>query len=260
LPYTNDLVRLAASVKIAATAGALEIPLRDACHAILKGYRATLRQGGAAIALAEDEHILQTLGIAELKAPEEFWQKLNRLPTSRRNCPSAGRKALEQALPKSIPYKLVSRTSGTGSLGQPRFVAIAEWKGGFIAREAKATVPPASAWNQEDRANKNYYNEIIDSAVRAHDPFQRVVDGWLIRRLSPDSNPIAISDWPKKRDEFNLLHSMGRETANVHIGSKRQIPKIVKHLDETESSWLYDAAKQMAKAVTKDWKEYRSKF
>ena len=85
-PYTNDLVRLAASVKIAATAGALEIPLRDACHAILKGYRATLRKGGAAIALAEDEHFLQTLGIAELKAPEDFWQKLNRLPASRRNC------------------------------------------------------------------------------------------------------------------------------------------------------------------------------
>jgi hypothetical protein len=260
MPYTNDLVRLAASVKIAATAGALEISLRDACDAILKGYRETLRQGGAAIALAEEEHFLQTLGIAELKPPEDFWDKLNRLPTSRRDCPRAARKALEQTLPKPVSYKLVSRTSGTGSLGQPRFVAIAEWKGGFIAREAKATVPSASAWDRKNSAGKNYYNEIIESAVRAHDPFQRVVDGWLIRRLSPDSNPIAITDWPKKRDEFNLLLSMGREAANVHVGSGRgQIKKVAKHLEGAETSWLYEASKQMAKAITKDWKVYRGK-
>jgi uncharacterized protein (DUF2252 family) len=60
LPYTNDLVRLAASVKIAAKAGALKISLRDACDAIMEGYRATLRKGGAPITLAEEEHFLQT--------------------------------------------------------------------------------------------------------------------------------------------------------------------------------------------------------
>jgi uncharacterized protein (DUF2252 family) len=87
LPYTNDLVRLAASVKIAAKAGLLKISLRDACDAIIEGYRASLRKGGAPITLAEQEHFLQTLGIAELKAPEDFWQKLNRLPASRRECP-----------------------------------------------------------------------------------------------------------------------------------------------------------------------------
>lgn len=257
LPYTNDLVRLAASAKIAAKVGALKISLPDACAAIMEGYRASLRNGGAPIALAEEEHCLQTLGIAELKAPEDFWQKLKRLPASRRECPPAARNALEQALPKSLPYKLVSRTAGTGSLGQPRFAAIAEWKGGCIAREAKAMVPPASAWLGNEQAGKSYYNEIIESAARAHDPFQKVVDGWLIRRLSPDSNPISISDWPKKRDEFNLLRSMGRETANVHVGSARQTKKILRHLEEMKANWLSAAAKQMAKAVLKEWKEYR---
>jgi len=257
LPYTNDLVRLAASVKIAAKADALKISLRDACDAIMEGYRATLRKGGAPITLAEEEHFLQTLGIAELKAPEDFWQKLNRLPASRRKCPLAARKALEQALPKSLRYKLVSRTAGSGSLGQPRFAAIGEWKGGCIAREAKAMVPSASAWLGDEHVGKSYYNEIIESAVRAHDPFQRVIDGWLIRRLSPDSNPISISDWPKKRDEFNLLRSMGRETANVHVGSARQIKKILRHLEEMKATWLSETAKQMARAVLKEWKQYR---
>ena len=118
-------------------------------------------------------------------------------------------------------------------------------------------VPPASAWVKYDRARKSYYNEIIESSIRAHDPFQRVVNGWLIRRLSPDSNPISISDWPKKRDEFKLLRSMGREAANVHFGSASQIKNILSHLEKVESSWLYATAKQMAKAVVKDWKEYR---
>jgi hypothetical protein len=33
-----------------------------------------------------------------------------------------------------------------GSLGQQRFVAIASWEGGHIAREAKATLPSACVW------------------------------------------------------------------------------------------------------------------
>ena len=118
-------------------------------------------------------------------------------------------------------------------------------------------VPSASAWLGDEHARKNYYNEIIESAVRARDPFQSVIDGWLIRRLSPDSNPISISDWPKKRDEFNLLRSMGRETANVHVGSARQTKKILQHLEKTNATWLSATAKQMARAVLKDWKEYR---
>ena len=142
-------------------------------------------------------------------------------------------------------------------MGQPRLAAIAEWKGGCIAREAKAVVPSASAWLSDENVGKSYYNEIIESAVRAHDPFQRVIDGWLIRRLSPDSNPISISDWPKKRDAFNLLRSMGRETANVHAGSARQQRKILRHLEEMKVAWLSTTAKQMARAVLKDWKEYR---
>lgn len=46
--------------------------------------------------------------------------------------------------------------------------------------------------------------------------FSGSVDGWLIRRLDPDSNPIDIMDLPKERDEERLLHAMGAEAANVH--------------------------------------------
>jgi len=50
---------------------------------------------------------------------------------------------------------------------------------------------------------------------------------------------------------------MGRETANVHVGSAHQIKKILRHLEEMKATWLSVTAKQMARAVLKEWKEYR---
>jgi hypothetical protein len=79
----------------------------------------------------------------------------------------------------------------------------------------------------------------------------------LIRRLSPDSNPIDIQDLPKRPDEQMLLHAMGSEAANVHLGSKRQVHNILKDLQNRKSNWLRDAAKRMARAVEKEWKEFR---
>jgi uncharacterized protein (DUF2252 family) len=46
LAYTNDLVRLAASLKIVLDAEGLSIKLKDGCDAILEGYSKPLREGG----------------------------------------------------------------------------------------------------------------------------------------------------------------------------------------------------------------------
>jgi hypothetical protein len=142
--------------------------------------------------------------------------------------PDNAKHALEATLPRRLrlPYKVVRRTAGLGSLGHPRFVAIGEWKGGFVDREAKAMVPSACVWFHGTRHGSSYYNRIIDQAVRSHDPFQKVIKGWLVRRLSPDSNPISILDWPAKRDKEALLYSMGAETANVHLGNRKQVRSI----------------------------------
>lgn len=149
------------------------------------------------------------------------------------------------------------KAAGLGSLGQQRFVAIAEWEGGRIAREAKAMLPSACVWldGLEERC-QSHYPKVISAAIRAHDPFQKIVRTWLIRRLSPDSNPIEIADLPKKRDEQKLLHAMGVETANVHLGSKRHLKNILKDLRGRKTNWLRSAAKKMAKVVERNWKEY----
>jgi hypothetical protein len=97
----------------------------------------------------------------------------------------------------------------------------------------------------------------MTGAVRSRDPFQRIVGGWLIRRLSPDSNPIEIVDLPRNRDEETLLHAMGSEAANVHLGSKKCVRHILKDLRKKKPNWLRSAAKDMAQAMELEWKKYR---
>jgi uncharacterized protein (DUF2252 family) len=46
LPYTNDLVRLAASVKIVIDSEKLTIRFKEGCSAILEGYQKALKAGG----------------------------------------------------------------------------------------------------------------------------------------------------------------------------------------------------------------------
>lgn len=157
-----------------------------------------------------------------------------------------------------MDYKVVLRKAGLGSLGQLRFVAIAHWEGGCIAREAKEMVPSSLHWIDGRTGDRNsYYERAIASAVRAHDPFQLIEGKWIVRRLSPDSNPIDIASLPKKRDEYTLLRAMGSEAANVHLGAKRQVGNVLKDLDRQKPDWLRSAGKAMAKVMEKEWREYR---
>ena len=259
LAYTNDLVRLAASLKIVLDAEGLSIKLKDGCDAILGGYSKSLREGGNPVVLAEREQKLGRLGVDSFKPPSNFWEKLNHLPAVRQPLAKDLKRALEKTLPeRGIEYKVVRRQAGLGSLGQERFVAIGKWQGGYIAREAKQMVPSACSWlNDKVEKGQPFYETAISSAVRSPDPFQ-VIDGlWLIRRLSPDSNPIDIQTLPKHSDEETLLSAMGSEAANVHLGTTGQTQRILQDLKGQKRGWLQDAAMRMAKVLEKDWKRYR---
>jgi Uncharacterized protein conserved in bacteria (DUF2252) len=261
LPFTNDLIRLATSLKIVIDAEHLSIKLKDGCAAILQGYLQSLREGGCPIVLAEREQQLSKLGVDSFKAPPDFWGKLNHLPTVRHSLTRDLKQALKKALPDpAMEHKIVRRQAGLGSLGQQRFVAIGQWQGGFIAREAKSMLPSACVWLKEEIGHRqSYYEEAMKSAVRSPDPFQVIEGSWLIRRLSPDSNPIDIQRLPKHRDEEMILRAMGSEAANVHLGTKRQIPNILQYLKKKRSIWLHDAALEMARVVEKDWTRYRKR-
>ncbi len=258
LAYTNDLVRLATSVKVVRDSEVLTIKLKAACEAILEGYMDCLKGGGHPFVLAEQEKNLERLGIEAFEPPQNFWQKLEKLPPAGK-LPPGLRRVIEKTLPPSVKYKVGSRTAGMGSRGQLRFVATAEWEGGCIAREAKAMVPNSSHWLAGRSGHgQNYYQQIMSRAVRSRDPFQEMMGTWLIRRLSPDSNPIDIDELPKKRDEETLVYAMGCEAANVHLGSKSAIKRVLKDLRARKSDWLRSAAKDMAKVVEKEYEQYAS--
>ena len=260
LPYTNDLIRLAASVKIARELGLLSVKSKVACDIILEGYRQSLRGGGCPLVLAESETSLEKLGIDALKPPQGFWEKLNEHPSIRGPIPRDAKHCLTASLPgKDLKYRIIQREAGLGSLGQQRFVVIAYCHGGYIAREAKRVVPSASVWLRgRIGCHQSYYQTAMNSAVRSPDPYQRIWKSWLLRRLSPDSNPIKMEELSGKRDEEILLHAMGSEAANVHLGTRRRAKLLLRDLSKRKSGWLRSAGRRMAKETIREWKEFRA--
>jgi hypothetical protein len=256
LPYTNDLARLATSAHLAISANHLALRPAAASDAIFKGYAKGLNEARPFV-LAEDHDWLRRAVSGELRDPIKFWDKLNNLPSIRNKAPRTAIKALMNALPSlKLRYRLVHRVAGLGSLGRERYVALAEWNGAEIAREAKALVPSACAWFKNTRANNSKYETIVDLAVRCPDPSLEVRKDWVVRRLAPDCSRVEMGMLPKGRDEERLLEDMGRETANIHMGSKRAIARVKRDLTKRRVGWLHDAARSMVRATTEDWQRW----
>ena len=152
LPYTNDLTRLATSAIIAIREASLHLSPETACIAIRRGYENALTKGGEAFVLAERHDWLRTLCASALREPVGFWKKMDALPDETEPVPDSARVALEHLLPRrDLEYKVKHRLAGLGSRGRPRFVALTNWQGGRIAREAKALMPSAVWWASGDR-------------------------------------------------------------------------------------------------------------
>ncbi len=253
VPYASDLVRLAVTARLAVRENHLSCDPTDATDAILEGYREELGAGGSPFVLAEQHGWLRDLATSELREPVRFWQKFSGLPTTRAGLPAAVRDELRQALPEAgLSSRIVHRQAGLGSLGRRRFVALALWRGGWIAREAKELA--VSAWHWEGCGTAGIlYQQAIDQAVRVPDPFLCVKGRWLIRRQAPDCSRIELGSLPQSRDELKLLHAMGRETANIHLGHKAAASRVLRDLNRRPGKWLRRAAEAMTRATLQDW-------
>ncbi len=257
LPYTHDLVRLATSAHLAVQDGHLEVSRKEACDSLLAGYREGLEAGGRPFVLAEHSHALRDMALARLREPAQYWEKLESLSTYREVVPSRVVKALSALLPRpDLPRRVVHRVAGLGSLGRQRFVALADWHGGKIAREAKALAQSAAIWAHGGQgSSKVLYQTILDQSVRSIDPWVRVKRRWIVRRLAPDCSRIELADLPLQREETRLLRAMGWETANVHLGSRTAHALLV-DLAARETGWLHQAASVMLAAVQTDWEAW----
>jgi|SRR5438445_5016212 len=139
LAFTNDLVRLVVSAHLPAEAGSLPLAEKKICDAVQEGYSEGIRERGRPFVLEEQHKWLRDIAESELRDPVRFWAKMDALPTIKEGIPVSAIEALEHLMPgHDISYRVARRVAGMGSLGHARFIAIAEWHGGQIAREAKA--------------------------------------------------------------------------------------------------------------------------
>jgi hypothetical protein len=260
LPYTQDLIRLATSVELAAETERLHIQLAEACDAILEGYREGLEKGGEPFVIDGDRDWLKKAYGRSEDSAETFWQKLNQLPASEHEAPPEVRSMLEAALPsQGLDYRIIHRQAGVGSLGRPRFTALAEWQGGTIAREAKALLPSAALWAMKKHAGAEIcYEEVLVRAVRKLDPLLKVYEGWVIRGLAPDRCRIGLSELGPERDERRMMHAMGWETGNIHLGTRAVIKDVLADLKQRKPGWLRKSAQKMVGVTLKDWEMWRS--
>jgi hypothetical protein len=253
LPYTNDLIRLAASALLAK----MDCEPKAGMAAILKGYTEAVDAGGRPFALAEHHVALRTMATARLHQPEAFWEKLDALEDVKDKPPAGAIRAITRMMPeRGFTWRMVHRVAGLGSLGRERYVAIADWRGGSVAREAKALAPSACVWAEEGKGTAPIlYQEILDRSVRCRDPFVRLQKRWIVRRLAPDCSRIELSALPKEPDELRLLHAMGWETANIHLGTT-PTRALRADLKKRPRTWLLEAARKMEKAVAADFEDY----
>ena len=260
IPFTNDLVRLCTSALLAIGEAGLATPARRACDAVLEGYTESLRSGGLPVVLAERNRWLRDLAMARLKEQRGYWDKLLALKSSPVQPTPSIRRLLQSAIPdKRVSARVVHRQAGLGSLGRQRFTALAHWRGGMVAREAKPLTTSAW-WTMRGGGPKApQYTRILKHAVRVADPFLRVQQGWVVRRLAPDCSRVELSALSGVQDECKLLHMMGWETANVHLGSLQQRNAILHDLEKRKSDWLTTAARRMRDATLDDWRAWRDR-
>jgi uncharacterized protein (DUF2252 family) len=265
LPYANDLVRLATSALLAIDGEHLSVDRKGACEAILTGYTERLQSGGKPFVIDEENGWFIDVLRAKTADPVVYWQKfrdkVEEATKASNHIPPPAAAALSEALPRgAVDVRMVPRCAGVGSLGKPRFVALAQWLGGPIVREIKALAPSAVVWAQGGKKASSQITKLVEltvaNGVRCPDPFFHVGEHWVQRRLAPDSHKIELKASTKTGHGEQLLEAMGRETANIHLGSPAATGAIIADLKAQSGKWLSTAAKVMQEATVNDQREW----
>lgn len=258
--FAGDLVRLLASVILARDTA--EVKLRDEAVAeiLVEGWLRAMTRDAQPFVLNGRHRWLHRLAQSKLKDPRPFWKKLNRMAAPGDAEAKAGGPRASAALPEGHEgLRLVHRVAGMGALGHPRVVALSQWLGGEVAREAKALTPSAWLWarGRPARDASFRYTEILAQAIRCPDPTLKVDDGWLVRRLAPDGSRVELSDLPRKRDDEKMFAAMGREVGAVHKRADKA-EAAVAFLKALPPKRLLSAARDMLAAQDADFQRFKA--
>ena len=255
MPYALDLVRLAASIRLA---GELDASNQAVAGALLDGYDEGLCTPQPAL-LFEGETWLRNYAEPDKDELEEFWCKVSNYKEA--PIPAVVAKGLIQHLPKDVEKANVKFSrlfkKGVGSLGRPRFAAVAYWRGGRVLREAKAMVPSAWNWARGTKYDWSNFTTLADGPHRAPDPFLQAHDKHVFRRIGADAQKIELGKNPGKKLERKRVRAMGFDLASIHAADARGKRAILTDLKQRPDGWLHAAAKTAAAAVERDFEEWR---
>jgi hypothetical protein len=59
--------------------------------------------------------------------------------------------------------------------------------------------------------------------------------------------------------EIRLLHAMGSETANIHLGTPTARKPILAHMKKQKDRWLHAATEAMVDAIRDDWMVWKER-
>lgn len=272
IPCAYDLVRLAVSAQLAREAKDAEegglapfVKLSDvdAADAILAGYREGLNSPRPTL-LDDQETWLRPYVACSDGERARFWKsKIDPLPDEQ---PAADVMAgFVAALPKEASLTRTMRRpkQGGGSLGRPRFVAVANWRGGRIVREAKAIVPSAWDWAHGNAEAAVRVEDLSNGPHRSPDPWLRINGRYIFRRLAADARKVdlaqnADNDTPssKEANALRLLQAMGFDVGAMHATEVSQAAAITQDLDTRNPSWLHIAAVTAVHWVKEDYESW----
>jgi hypothetical protein len=249
MPYPLDLVRLAASIRLAD----LPISNQAATAALLRGYKEGLAQPQPAL-LDEGETWLRPYAADTEEKSEKFWKKVDAYPKAKP--PREIASPLIASLPKDAEnIRLCSRVAGIGSLGRPRYVAVAFWRGGRILREAKALVPSAWIWSHGGKSEASHFLALANGKYRAPDPFLDVHHKFIFRRLGADSRKIELVD-AGGAIRIKVLQAMAFDLGSIHAAGSPGVRALQADLNKRPHGWLNAAVKTAVAAVKRDYEEW----
>jgi hypothetical protein len=270
IPYAYDLLRLAVSARLARTAKdkkgtlapfTLLDPERTA-QVLLEGYWAGLEAPKATVIDEKENAWLRPYVICSDKKRKEFWEEFDGYENSpllpevlegfKRTAPEGAGITKTAARPER----------GGGSLGRPRFVALADWRGGQIVREAKALVPAAWDW-AHGRSGPHRFEEVAKGSFRSFDPWLRVIGSFIFRRLAADARKVNLTrnsdiDPPEAEagDVRKLLTRMGFDIGSIHAATEDKVASIKQDLERRPEGWLSGSAEKAAEWVSGDYDEW----
>jgi hypothetical protein len=250
IPYVFDLVRLATSAQLAPQA----VVTSGVADSILRGYRNGLA-GPRPTLLDEQETWMREKVACSDEDRVKFWSDIDALPSA------DPKPAVVAALVKSLPSqarieRYASRVKGGGSLGRPRFVAIAKWRGGRIVREAKALVTSGWDWAHNNTNAPTLFLTVATGDFRSADPFLALQEGFILRRVAADSRKVELEG---NADALGtqLIEAMGFDLAAIHAATCEPA-LLLADLNGRPAVWLTEAAETAAGAVKKDFDEWLS--